>query len=76
MRQIKKSDKYKGVKLVSNNGKNVWMASGYTKGLSWMKMFDDDSVESERKAAKLYDIKQIEKGKDPVNILKIYHKKN
>ena len=57
--------KYKGVSKVLNSGKYVkWMTQYYTGTSRWMKFCD-----TEREAAIAYDMKMIEKGKEPVNIL-------
>ena len=60
--------KYKGVSLFKKKGgKDIenWAAQGSHKGVRWMKTF-----RTEREAAIGYDMKMIQLGKEPVNILK------
>lgn len=56
---------YVGVGKYTANGKDeFWMAQTKIGGTQWEKR-----SESERDAAKAYDIKMIQLGKEPVNIL-------
>jgi len=61
-----KSEIYRGVYLYRIGGKyNYWFARGTVKGKSFA-----ITCKSERDAGLKYDMKMIEMGKEPVNILK------
>ncbi len=56
---------YKGVAEETKDGKTFFIARKTHKGIRWMKI-----CETEKEAAKAYDIRLIELGLQPVNILK------
>lgn len=69
-----RSSKYKGVSYINSrsNGKDIigWTAAiDNLNGRMWRK-HTGNTDKSEREAAIAYDMKMIELGKEPVNILK------
>ena len=59
-----KNSKYKGVTKGINYGKLNWLAQYRTSKHNWSKW-----CKTEKEAAMAYDIKMIQIGKEPVNIL-------
>lgn len=60
-----KTSKYKGVNKSKRQGKVLWMSQYRANGHNWQKWH-----KTERDAAIAFDIKMIQIGKNPVNILK------
>jgi hypothetical protein len=61
-----KDSKYKGVSQVRIRGCYIyWRTAGWANGRSFFGLYD-----TEREAAIAYDVKMIETGMEPVNILK------
>lgn len=63
--KYQKSNKYKGVARHNVFGRDYWVARCVINGMRWEK-----NCETEREAAKQYDLKRIEHGKQPINIYK------